>query len=303
MNSKFKLTILLIFFINYCAFSQSKEEVVQSIRERYYRVNGSNVSLNKMYLDNSEYYFENNKLAIIKVKENEDKETGIFEFYFDRNRDGDYYPYFIYFNPDNKELVSEKRLYFNEDNECVLFKENQEEVEFEPWKSTNNKYFIKSMNSLNILQNICMESMNNREKKISEIDETIKRIEGSIIQKDTIENVIEEESYYSHFVIQFKDKDGEVVKKQENSGSDHELSEKFTYFDKWGKIYTIEKSIVTFQNSRFRTEINYYFIRNKIKSIEYDSYGVFISKEYNDKMGWVFDFKDFVPKISYYNCE
>ena len=58
---KYVLTISLNLIVSSFLFSQD-EGVIQSIRDRYYRVNGENVKLEKITIEDTDYYFENKKL-------------------------------------------------------------------------------------------------------------------------------------------------------------------------------------------------------------------------------------------------
>ncbi len=73
------------------AFAQTIEEAVQKVRDRYYRINGAGVSLNKQSFEDVTCYFEGERIAIVKVLQPE----GRYEYYYD-DRSG-YFPYFIYF--------------------------------------------------------------------------------------------------------------------------------------------------------------------------------------------------------------
>ena len=119
-----KLTFFL-FMIALNIYAQSKEEVVQSVRDRYYRINGGDVTLTKISLKGVDYFWADSKFAIAK----KDTVGGRFEYYYDTYSD-EYFPYFIYFESDDKSKKPDIRAYYDEEGELVVYKENLEEITF-----------------------------------------------------------------------------------------------------------------------------------------------------------------------------
>lgn len=288
-------TLILLSFLP--AFSQTENKEIQRIRDRYYRINGASVSLDIFKFDNIKFYLENNEL--VKIKLSEDLET--YEFYYDKDRYGDYYPYFSYLNP--KSGSPEIRAYYNQEIDLLLYKIDEDEISLTGYRRPDEEILLKSINSLNRFLNICSANLNKRDSEIERYEKELKRLEEvQIARVDTIKNEIHTEGTYdAHYLVRYKDKAGRIIKEKEENITDHVWEQSTTFHNENGKFYTLTKSITTFNTSRIIESREYFHFMQSIKKVTFDNYEIQIKQTRDKEKGYIFDFRDFIPRIEYPN--
>ena len=229
------LTISLILLVSAFLFGQN-ESVIHSIRDRYYRINGEAVKLEKVTIEDTDYYFENKKLSIAKKESNE----GRYEYYYDFMKDK-YQPYFIYFEPKNNELP-QLRAYYDDNANLVLLKENSKEYAPISFDNYYPHKFLKqdSYNALNVYFNHFTLSQNPNSGIVNTIFKEVKKITESIVKTDTIEYKVVEDGTSGK--LKFLDENGNTVKVKSFFGGEHGSFNDIKYYSNGQLIYSTGES-------------------------------------------------------------
>lgn len=296
--TKLKSTLLVVILslLNLNTYAQSsQEEVVKKVRQRYYRINGGEVVLEKTKLDIVDYYLEGNQLAIAK----ENTHEGRYEYYYDFYEDGNYRPYFIFFESKDKQKNPDLRAYYDDDGRMVLYKEGAEEKDT-AYQDGNYAYlYLQGMNKINNLFNYMELIKHPFNKRVSYIVEKVQEIREKQLTK-TEENILEEgggESGSASYV----DNQGRVLKKNKYLGSEHAGYQYWEYYDKGNKIFSIrEEEEWVGKYSRVVITVLYYGEKGSVfRKDTYDSYGYPLVRVNNAYLGFGFDLRHVSPRIEY----
>ncbi|MEM1137082.1 MAG: hypothetical protein AAGI07_14690, partial [Bacteroidota bacterium] len=214
--------------------AQTTEEVIQSIRDRYYRINGASVNLTKVSLQGTDYYLENDKLSIAKEK----IQSGKYEYYYD-SQNGDYHPYFIYFEPTDPS-TAQLRAYYNDNTELVLFKEGEVATTYGLYENYPYKYLKQdAYNAVNLYFNTQVLSDYPNDGRKDSILVEVARINESIVKTDTID--FYEEDGGSGGTFRYLNEKQISVKVSIFEGGEHFGSIKNEYYSKGQLIYAIHE--------------------------------------------------------------
>ena len=208
-----RIAFLIILIQPILCYGQDNEDI-QRIRDRYYRITGSSVELEKLSLDETDYYFEINKLSIVK----RNSKQGKYEYYFDFTNDS-YYPYFIYFEPTDKSELP-LRAYYNEDAELILLKEGSNEKTFGQFEQNPFRYLKQdAYNSINLLFNHFVLTQNPMDDRANKILSKVKLINESIVVIDTVE--FNEDDGGTSGKLRYLDKNQNKIKTSSFSWGEH----------------------------------------------------------------------------------
>ncbi|GAA5030907.1 hypothetical protein GCM10011506_21840 [Marivirga lumbricoides] len=287
MMKKLVLTAALL-FSGLLAMSQTKDEVVQSVRDRYYRITGGKVDLKTYSVSPYNVSEENGNVVIIK----EEVSDGRFEYYFDANKK---LPYFIYFASKNNKVNPDLRGYYNDEGKMVWFKENNEEPEISFYQIPHKDLYLRTMNAYHTVENRDLPA--NPQSKA--IDEYIISVAAMEKTTDTIAYVSEsDEGYYEEWDLAFRNKENEKVMTQSGAGGEHGSNETTVYFRDAQKVCEITKS-TGWMGSYADIEILIsYFKEGKLfREEKYKSYGENIM---DPKSPFGFNRDGVVPEVRVY---
>ncbi|MDN5215791.1 hypothetical protein QQ020_27180 [Fulvivirgaceae bacterium BMA12] len=231
---KIQSTLAILLLIPFLSLAQNTEEVIQKIRDRYYRINGGSVKLVKQSIQGTDYYLENDKLSIAKKK----AQNGRYEYYFD-HQNGDYYPYFIYFEP-NSTSSSQLRAYYDDNAELVLFKEADIDTTYGQFDNYPFKYLKQdAYNAINLFFNTSIISKYPNDTRVDRILAEVKKINESIISADTIDFYDEGEGSGGKF--QYLNEKQMPVKISTFDGGEHGGGILNEYFSNGQLIYSTDE--------------------------------------------------------------
>ncbi len=294
-----KASTILIFLqvlIVQTLIAQSKDQVVQKIRDRYYRINGASIKLDRKDVGKVKYYFEQDLLSIAKVERSE----GRYEYYYHQNY-GEYHPYFVYFEPKSDD-VKPLRAYYDDRAELVLYKEGDEELKFGYFEENPTRFLKQdAYNALNYYSNSNLPEKLRTDPRVSSIWNLIKEKEASIVTTDTV-NYYPHEDGGSGAVLNFLDQHDKVIKKSAYEGGEHGGSILTEYFSDDELLYSIHEheSWVGFY-SHIRIHAKFYengiFFREDIFDTEgHGKVFEYSSRDYHLK--W-FEVENVIPRITY----
>ncbi len=294
-TNKMKFILLTIGILSFTSVFAQVDNEIQSIKERYYRANSADVLLEKLRLENIDFCLEGNNLAIIKLTNN----NGKYEFYYDKDNYGNYYTYFAHL--ESQSNTPDLRAYYNQDNDLLLYKHDQKEIELSGYKRPDEEILLKSINSLNRFLNICSRNLNKKDSKITELENDLEKLKKvQITQVDTIKKELDtEESYYLYYLIRYKDGTGRVIKEKEESVTDHVWEQNIRFYNQSEEFYKLKRSITTFNTSRIIETHEFFYLRQSIKKKTFDNYEIQIKQTKDKEYGYIFDFRRFVPRIEY----
>lgn len=296
MEMKIRLILTLFVFIPLLSHGQTTEDVIQKIRDRYYRINGKGVTLVKQSFQMTNYYLENDKLSIAKKV----IDNGKYEYYFNY-RNGEYNTYFIYFEP-NTNSLPQLRAYYNDNNELVLFKEGDKVKTYEQGV-INPYYYLKqdACNAINTYTNKLELTRHLNDRRNIEILAEVKNINTTIVQVDTVD-------YYKHEdggsggEFHFFDEKRNLIKISQFDGGEHGGGITNKYFVDDNLIYTTEeKEAWAGVYSSMRANVIFYEKGVPFREDLLDRKGTGkLFTQSNDKylLEWL-EFENVVPKISY----
>lgn len=295
LQVKFKAVLVLLFFVPFLALAQNREEVIQKIRDRYYRINGGSVKLVKRSLDGTDYYLENDKLSIAK-KEVQD---GRYEYYFD-SENGEYYPYFIYFEPKNAS-APQLRAYYNDDTELILFKEGEIDTVYNLYGNYPYKYLKQdAYNALNLFFNDKVLSKQPNDIRVSSILRQVKEINESIVSTDTVHFYSADEGHGGK--LQYLNENQIPVKISTFNGGEHGGIILNEYYSNGQLIYSIDEneSWVGFY-SRITILVKFYEDATPFREDYFDreSPGAVFSKSNDEYYLEYFELDNVIPRIMY----
>ncbi|MBK6267315.1 hypothetical protein JKA74_19895 [Marivirga sp. S37H4] len=288
------VTFLLSLVIGHSVFSQDKEneEVIQSVRDRYYRINGGDVDLETFTVDKYKVSAENGKVAIIK----EEVEDGRFEYYFDADKN---VPYFIFFASKNDKVKPDLRAYLDSRGEFVWYKENEQEIELENYRGPYH-LILGAVNAYNTI----MYHREFNDPKADSILDYVEKVHDMVLVKNTVDYQSDpNEGNYSEWDIAYHKFRGRTVLTQKGQGGEHGSSQEIAYFREGEKILTIVESSswIGFQDNVSVT-LEYFDGDAVYRKEIYRSYGENVSKSKDKKefdLSW-FDRGRMVPEITVY---
>lgn len=286
-----KLTFFL-FMIAINVRAQSKEEVVQSVRDRYYRINGGDVALTKISLKGVDYFWADSKFAIAK----KDTVGGRFEYYYDTYSD-EYFPYFIYFESNDKSKKPDIRAYYGEEGELVVYKENLEEKSVIHFDHYYYYLLLDAKNIVNTMLNTYELAKCPQDERVAKVLQEVDNLVASVTQIDTLEY---QEDGGAGGTFVYKNAKGEVVKKEEFWGGEHGSDINTKYYQKGVIIYdTQENESWVGSYTYIHTDITYYNEGKPFREDTYRSYGVSTGYEENEESGLFYSTDGMIPKIKY----
>ena len=227
------LFVLTIFFYG-SILAQDMKADIQSIQERYYRINGGGVKLVKLAYNGTDYFLEENKLSIAK------KETakGKYEYYFDINSKGKY-PYFIYFVP-AENSSPQIRAYYDNDGALFLLKVGTEETTYQESPFAINPYeYLKqdAFNAIRLYDNrTTLTKLPPNDTRVRDILDAVSRINESIVETDTSYYEMNEAQAYDGS-FNYYNTDRQLVKTRLTNGADMTFSITSKYFANGKLIY------------------------------------------------------------------
>lgn len=284
-----RIVFLSIFlFFNLFSFAQTKEEVVQSIRDRYYRITGGKVDLENYSVGKYQVSAEAGNVAIVK----EPVDDGVFEYYYD-TKSG--LAYFIYFASKNNKLKPDLRGYYGDNGQMVWFKENTDELEIGYYEIPYKNLFLQAMNAYHMVEN---RDLPTYPQSLS-IDEYIKSVDAMPKKTDTLNYISEtDEGYYEEWDLAFRNKNNEKVMTKRGAGGEHGSNATTIYFRDGQKVCEITKSngwIGSYDNTEIL--ISYFKDGKLFREEQYKSYGESIL---DPKSPYGFNREAVVPEIRVY---
>jgi hypothetical protein len=294
----YRICLWTILLLSQVSWAQTVEEAVQKVRDRYYRINGAGVSLTKQNFEDAIYYFEGERIAIVKVPQPE----GRYEYYYDYDDRQGYFPYFIYFESKDKQARPDLRLYYRDMMQLVLYKENQQEIALDMYNRPEmaGELLLHSMNYLHAYQNARIPQRQAYEAKMAEIRQRVKQRKAEIVRADTIsDNHYEDEGGGYDGEIHYYDSDGQLVRKQVYYGGEHGSEQEHHYYDGGQLIYsTKEKDLWAPMLLSVQAREVFYKQGKASLSRTYESYGASsVHREENPKGDFHYNYAEVVPKL------
>lgn len=292
-----RLILISVFLMPSIVHSQSKEEIIKKVRDRYYRINNGNVELLKIEYDNSDYYLDNSRISVIKHKTG----TGRYEYYFD-TKSSKYYPYFIYFESADKNSKPDLRAYYDDRSDLILLKINQDELKFNPF---NHHYYyleLDAYNKLNKLLNFFELANYQDDARTIQVLNQSNEIKKSITQVDTVQNINQDSG--DLIELTFKNSRGNIVKTQLTDAAEHHGETKHEYFKHGKLVLRIEESESWVGNYTGASIVITYFEDGKaFRSDTYLSHGEHPGYNNNVDGDLEYSIEKMVPRVRYFDCE
>ena len=288
------LTVNALFWAFLQAHAQSKEKVIEEVRQRYYRINGANVTLTKTTIDATDYWLENNHVVIAKQR----VANGTFEYYYDVH-DGEYYPYFIYFASEDPNKNPDIRAYYGEDSRLVSYKENQQELEVIDF---NHYYYYLALDAANTINKWLneVESVDAlQEEQSRSVLKKIEQLKKSIVQVDTLE-ADEYDDDGGSVVLNYRDVAGRIVKHSSSVYGEHGSQSEIVYYDDKGLVLSIEEDEGWVGSyTSVSVQLTYYENEQAFRIDTYKSHGVHPGTQEDDSSDLVFSLESMVPRVKY----
>lgn len=271
---------------------QSRDDIIKKIRDRYYRINGQNISLDKFSYQGTDYYLENNKLSIVK----KELDTGRIEYYYDINQNK-YYPYFIYFESFDEEKPDIRAYY--DFRSLIMLKEDQKEKEISPFDNKYSYLELGAFNSINSFFNITELAKYPNDSRIDTILEIVGKLNASIFKTDTIKYNSDDNGEDGIFV--FLDKQNIKLLINEFSVAEHDGEYNKEYYYKNQLIYTTSEFESWVGHMSWVTVTICYFERGEVfRKDQYNSHGTIMIGGNDTKHFLYFNNLDnVVPRIQY----
>lgn len=283
------ITLVFIFFIS-SSWAQTNEKVIQSIRDRYYRINGGEVTLEKYSYEELQISEENNKVVIIK----EPTADGTFEYYFDGNFKS-HIPYFIYFNTNQPSYKPYLRAYLDESGQMVWMKKNEEEVELGMYSNPYHYLILKGVNAYRRLQNRHVKI----DPQVAQIKSYVESVHNMTKRIDTVEyKLVEEEGYYQEWDFNYYLGNNQLVMNRKGNSGEHG-SAQYIYYYKNGELVCAysEDSMWVGSYDNITIDITYYFEGKAYRQDRYKSYGAGIESVKDENNPAWFDYSKLYPEI------
>ena len=292
-----KIALTLILISSTYSWSQQLNDEIQSIRKRYNRINSSNVELVKITYNNSDYYLEQGKISKV-VSQNS---KGRFEYYFDTKQSA-YYPYFIYFESNDKSANTDIRAYYTDLPELIQLKLNDELVELNPQTNRYHYLELQAYNNLNQLLNLFEVASYQDDTRANETINQAKALRQRITQLDTIKVEDNEGSYELKLV--HKDAKGNVIKETEVYSVEHHGSTSYTYYNNSNMLLRIESGETWVGDMSYEYIGLSYFSKGKVyRTDTYNSYGFDVSDSVGPENELDFSSTQMIPLIKYYDSK
>jgi len=287
------VSLFFLLFTGFFTLAQDKEEVIQHIRDRYYRINGGGLDLEQYQVGELKVTEENDQIVIIK----EPTADGVFEYYFDGAFKSKR-PYFVYFASKDKNYKPDLRLYLSSKLEIVWYKENQEEIDLGFYEGPY-ELILKAVNAFNTVKY--------RNKGRSAKAKSILTYIDSVDKMRKVRDTLNYESYpnegnFSRWHFSYTTAGGKKVMEEKGQGGEHGSSQEITYFKDDQKILTISEGSVWlgfFDASS--VNVTFYENGNPFRAEDYNSYGENVStySSNSTKPTW-FDRSKMVPEVIVY---
>ena len=292
------ICIVIGLLVSQYSLAQSVDEAVQKVRDRYYRINGAGVSLSRQDIEEATYYFEEGRIAIVKVPTSE----GRYEFYYDYDDRSGYYPYFIYFESKDKSRRPDLRLYYQDKMQLAMYKENQDEIPLDMYSRPEmaNELLLKSMNYLHAYRNNSISLRSAYEARMKGVKQQVASLNSHIVKIDTIsDNSYEDEGGGYDGEIHYLNAAGEVVKKYVYGGGEHGGEHNITYFDRKHTVYQLEqKSLWAPMLLSVNASETFYEAGQAFIAKNYETYGASSVKYLEESNGdFLYDFEEVTPAI------
>jgi len=294
----YRICFSSFFLLTQVAFAQTVEESVQKVRDRYYRINGAGVSLTKQNFEDATYYFEDERIAIVKVPHAE----GRYEYYYDYDDRSGYFPYFIYFASKNASQRPDLRLYYRDKMQLVLYKENQEEIALDMYNRPEmaGELLLQSMNYLHAYQNARIPRQQSYKSLMADIRQRITRLRPQIVRTDTIsDNSYEEEGGGYDGEVHYYNASNELIRKQVYYGGGHGGEQQNYYYEDGQLIYSAEeKDLWAPMLLSVKALETFYKEGKAIVERSYESHGAAsVHREENGEGDFNYNFELVVPKL------
>ena len=274
--------------------AQNNEQIIESIRKRYYRINSGNIKLLTFQYQDSEYFIDGAKISIIKHQTDE----GRFEYYFD-TKSNEYYPYFIYFSSKDTNVKPDIRAYYDYRSELILLKQNEEIISINPFNHDFFYLLLDAYNKLNTLLNLFEMSTHQNDLKTDVNIQKVDFLKKSITRADTI-NKIENDGEYQ-LEVAFKNSKGNIIKRTKFYSAEHNGSSEHIYYTNSQPIMKIDEEETWVGSMSSASIIISYFEDGKIYRTDiYKSYGKHpgFNENLNDDLEFSTD--NMIPRITYY---
>ncbi len=275
MNKMIVLLFPNLFWLT--VYSQNHEEVIESTRVRYYRINSDTVSLTRLAIKNYRYYLEGEQLAIAKWQINE----GRFEYYYHQHK-GEYVPYFIYFEAGDSSELPDLRAYYDDkgdfyDNKLIRYLEGTKE-RTDISRSRLYYLYLDAKNAINTFFNVFEHVRHPNDVRVANIRQEVALLKKERTTIDTLSFVSQpDQGHYSHEDFIYKNGKGQPVIRRKAEGGDGGFHGTIT-FEKEGKILCkIYESSNTYGpvSDTYKT-ITYYEGSRPFRTDTYRSYGTHI---------------------------
>lgn len=294
----YRICFLSFFLLTQAAFAQTVEEAVQKVRDRYYRINGAGVSLTKQNFEDATYYFEGERIAIVKVTQAE----GRYEYYYDYDDRSGYFPYFIYFASKNTNQRPDLRLYYRDKMQLVLYKENQEEIALDMYNRPEmaGELLLQSMNYLHAYQNARIPRQQSYESFMADIRQRVARLRTQTVRTDTIsDNSYEDEGGGYDGEVHYFNVTGNLVRKEVYYGGGHGGGQQNHYYEEGQLIYSAEeKDLWAPMLLSAKALETFYREGEAILEHSYESHGAAsVQREENAPGSFNYNFESVVPKL------
>ena len=298
MNKILFLLITNLFWIP--AYTQGHQEVIESIRERYYRVNSDTVSLIHLEIDDFAFYLDGERLVVIKWN----MEEGGFEYYYDRH-EGGYIPYFIYFEARKSSELPDLRAYYNKKGDVVRYMEGTGEKDTDPYRGRFSYLFLDAKNALHRFFNTFEHARYPDDSRVINIQQEVRILREERTTIDTLSSeYIPDEGHFAAEDLVYKNSEGQPTMRWSYQGGEHGSISTIT-FEKKGKILCkihAKTTAVGWISDTYET-ITYYENSQPFRTDTYRSYGTDIHHKddvfdlsYSTKYGT----NQVVPIIRYY---